>query len=310
MDIRELRSFIHVARAGSFSKAAAQLYIAQPALSRQIAKLEAEIGVPLLARYGRGVRLTAAGVRLLERAELITHMVGETGEQVRASADEERGHVAIGLPPAIGQMVGARLIGAFSAQWPRVSLQVREGLSSYLQEWVLDRRVDLAIVYNQPPLDAVDVQPLFSEPMLLVGPPGSPSGPCTLADLGGLPLILPALPHSNRLLIERSASQSGVRLRVVMEVDSVALTKKLVAAGLGYSILTSIAVHAERRSGELTVRCIERPGIRSSVAITSLREQRSARLVAAMAELVNDSVHVLIRAADWNADVLWQGGGS
>src|SRR6478672_2824877 len=154
MDIRELRSFIHVARAGSFSRAASELYIAQPALSRQIAKLEEEIGVPLLTRYGRGVRLTAAGARLLERAEMITHMVSETGEQVRASADEERGHLAVGLPPTIGMLIGAELIRDFRARWPRVALHVREGLSSSLQEWVLDKRVDLAVVYNQPLLDA------------------------------------------------------------------------------------------------------------------------------------------------------------
>ncbi|WP_141723342.1 LysR family transcriptional regulator, partial [Burkholderia sp. A2] len=97
MDIRELRSFIHVARAGSFSRAAAELYIAQPALSRQIAKLEEEIGVSLFTRYGRGVRLTAAGSRLLEHAEMITRMVSETADQVRASADADREIAALGI---------------------------------------------------------------------------------------------------------------------------------------------------------------------------------------------------------------------
>lgn len=105
MDVRELKSFIHVARAGSFNRAAAELYIAQPALSRQIAKLEEEIGVPLFVRHGRGVRLTAAGARLLERAEIITQMVGETGEHVRASVDEERGYLAVGLPPTMGALI-------------------------------------------------------------------------------------------------------------------------------------------------------------------------------------------------------------
>jgi LysR family nitrogen assimilation transcriptional regulator len=309
MDIRELRTFIHVARSGSFSRAAAELFTAQPALSRQISKLEAEIGVPLLVRHGRGVRLTAAGTRLLERAELITHMVGETGAQVRASADEQSGHIAIGLPPAIGLLIGEQLVREFRARWPRVSLHVREGLSSYLQEWVLDRRVDLAVVYNQPLLDSVDVQPLFSEPMVLVGRPGDgdASRVWRIAELGEIPLILPALPHSNRTLLEQIALQHGVRLRVDMEVDSVALTKKLVAAGLGYTISTATAIQAETRQGTLRAHPIERPAIRSSVVVTTLREQRANRLVTSMAALLTETMHDLITHSEWRTDVLWLG---
>lgn len=310
MDIRELRTFIHVARSGSVSRAAAELFVAQPALSRQIAKLEAEIGVPLLVRHGRGVRLTAAGARLLERAELITHMVSATGAQVRASADEQGGHIAIGLPPAVGLLIGEQLVRAFRARWPRVSLHVREGLSTYLQEWVLDRRVDLAVVYNQPLLDSVDVQPLFSEPMVLVGP-ARPAGGSDrvwrIAELGDVALILPALPHSNRLLLEKIALQHGVRLRVDMEVDSVALTKKLVAAGLGYTISTATAIQAETRAGTLIAHPIERPAIRSSVAITTLREQRANRLVCSMAQLLTETMHELITHSAWRTDVLWLG---
>lgn len=269
MDVRELKSFIHVARAGSFNRAAAELYIAQPALSRQIAKLEEEIGVPLFVRHGRGVRLTAAGARLLERAEIITQMVGETGEHVRASVDEERGYLAVGLPPTMGTLIGADLVGSFRAVFPRVSLHIREGQSSSLQEWVLDRRVDMAVVYNQPPLDAFNVRPLYSEPMILIAPPGTkmPREGFHIRDLANLPLILPGLPHSNRRVIEHAAVQHGIRLRVELEVDSVALTKQLVKAGVGYSILTSIAIRDEAARGEVLAQTINRPSIRSTVAI-------------------------------------------
>jgi LysR family nitrogen assimilation transcriptional regulator len=307
MDIRELRSFIHVARAGSFSRAASELYIAQPALSRQIAKLEEEIGVPLLIRYGRGVRLTAAGARLLERAEMITHMVNETGEQVRASADEEGGHLAVGLPPTIGALIGAELIRDFRARWPRVTLHLREGLSSSLQEWVLDKRVDLAVVYNQPLLDAFDVRPLFSEPMILIGPLGAPGRKHSyqIRDLADVPLILPGLPHSNRRLVEQAAIQHGVRLRVELEVDSVALTKQLVKAGLGYSILTQVAIKEEVSRGELVAYAIERPSIRSTVAITTLRENRRSRLVDAWSTLLREKLQALIANEIWKDDVVW-----
>lgn len=98
MDIRELRSFVKVAQCGGFSRAARDLFIAQPALSRQIAKLEEQLQVELFTRHGRGVELTAAGSRLLERAEIMLRYMEETADHVRNTADEERGHLAIGLP--------------------------------------------------------------------------------------------------------------------------------------------------------------------------------------------------------------------
>jgi|SRR5450830_896885 len=307
MDIRELRSFIHVARSGSFSRAASELYIAQPALSRQIAKLEAEIGLPLLVRHGRGVRLTAAGARLLERAEMITHMLSETGEQVRASADTGRGYLAVGLPPTIGTLIGSELIRDFRAAWPGVLLHLREGLSSSLQEWVLDKRVDLAVVYNQPLLDAFDVRPLLSEPMILVGPPGvgQQRREYQVRDLANLPLILPGLPHSNRRLLEHAAIQHGIRLRVELEVDSVALTKQLVKSGAGYSLLTYIAVKDEINHGELIAHSIERPAIRSTIAITTLRENRSSHLVDAWSTMLRDKLKHLMQSEAWQTDVVW-----
>ena len=296
-----------MARAGSFSRAASELYIAQPALSRQIAKLEEEIGVPLLIRHGRGVRLTAAGARLLERAEMITHMVNETGEQVRASADEEGGHLAVGLPPTIGALIGADLIKDFRARWPRVTLHLREGLSSSLQEWVLDKRVDLAVVYNQPLLDAFDVRPFFSEPMILIGPAGAPARKRSyhIRDLADIPLILPGLPHSNRRLVEQAAIQHGVRLRVEIEVDSVALTKQLVKAGLGYSILTHVAIKDEVARGEVVAYDIERPSIRSTVAITTLRESRPSRLVEGWSTMLQEKLRSLIGSEAWTNDIVW-----
>lgn len=307
MDIRELRSFMHIARAGSFSRAASELYIAQPALSRQIAKLEEEIGAVLLVRHGRGVRLTAAGARLLERAEMISSLVSETGEHVRAAADEERGYLAVGLPPTMGALIGAELVRDFREIYPRVSLHIREGQSSSLQEWVADRRVDLAVVYNQPPLEAFKVQPMYSEPMILIAPPGTPipKNGFQIKDLASLPLILPGMPHSNRRVIEQAAVQNGVRLRIELEVDSVALTKKLVKAGIGYSILTSIAIRDEVASGEIMAEPIKRPSIRSTVAITTLRENPVSRFATAWTAMLRDKLARFMGSEKWKDDIVW-----
>jgi LysR family nitrogen assimilation transcriptional regulator len=313
IEIRELRSFVHIARVGSVSRAAAELYIAQPALSRQIAKLEAELGTPLFVRYGRGVRLTSAGAQLLERAEMIINFVAQTSEQVRASSDRLSGHIALGLPPAVGVWVSAPIVEAFRERWPAVALHMREGLSSSLQEWLLDRRVDLAIVYNQPPLEAFDVLPLCSEAMVIVGPPGDTliqqrgGEPLRIRDLAELPLIVPGFPHANRRVLEQAAVQHGVHLRIVLEVDSVTLTKALVRRGLGYSLLTYTAIQEEVERGELQALPIERPAIRSTVALATLREQRASRLVRTMSDVVAEKLHDLATTGAWKDHVTWLG---
>jgi LysR family nitrogen assimilation transcriptional regulator len=309
LDVRELRYFTQVARAGSFSKAAAELYVAQPALSRQIRKLEEELGVELLVRYGRGVRLTTAGAMLLERAEMIAHFLKQTAEDVRQGGGAVTGHLSLGVPPAAGLLLGRQVVEAFRARWPHVSLHIREGLSSSLQEWVLDGRVDIAVLHNPPPLESLDIERVLSEPMVVVGPPRPPAGagkaPFRLDSLSELPLILPGLPHSNRRLMEQAAVQRGLRLRVVLEVDSVELTKSLVAQGLGYTILTFAAVQNEVARGELSVHPIERPAIRSTVAIASLRESRASPLVGAMKAILRDNMQSLVISGEWQGSPLW-----
>jgi LysR family nitrogen assimilation transcriptional regulator len=311
IEIRELRSFVHIARVGSFSRAAGELHIAQPALSRQIAKLEDELGTLLFVRCGRGVRLTGAGAQLLERAEMIISFVAQTGEHVRASTDRLSGHIAVGMPPAVGVWVSAPIAEAFRDQWPAVALHMREGLSSSLQEWLLDRRVDLAIVYNQPPLEAFDVVPMCSEAMVIVGPPGDTlidqrgGEPLRIRDLADLPLIVPGFPHANRRLLELAAVQHGVHLRIALEVDSVTLTKALVRRGLGYSLLTYTAIQEEVARGDLRALPIERPAIRATVSLATLREQRASRLVRTMSDVVREKLHELVVSGAWKGHASW-----
>lgn len=313
IEIRELRSFVHVARVGSFSRAARELHIAQPALSRQIAKLEDELAAAVFVRHGRGVSLTSAGAQLLERAEMIINFVAQTGERVRASTDRLSGHIALGLPPAVGVWVSAPIVEAFRDRWPAVTLHIREGLSSSLQEWLLDRRVDLAIVYNQPPLEAFDITPLWSEAMVIVGPPSDTliaergGESLRIRDLAELPLIVPGFPHANRRVLEQAAVQHGVHLRIVLEVDSVTLTKALVRRGLGYSMLTYTAIQDEVSRGDLQALPIERPSIRSTVSLATLREQRASRLVRAMSDVVSDKLHDLVTTGPWKGRVSWLG---
>lgn len=307
MDFREIRYFVQVANAGSFSLAAKELRVAQPALSRQIRKLEQELGVDLLVRHGRGVRLTGAGSILLERSEQMIHFLRNTGDAVKAGANTISGHVALGLPPAAGLLLASPIVRAFQKEFPQVALHVRDGISNLLQEWLLDGRVDVAVLYNPPPMDALESEAILHEHMVVVEPPDGTTkarsrpqiGTCRIRDLADMPLIMPSLPHNNRRIVEQAAIQHGVHLRVKLEVDSVSLAKAMVKNGLGCTILAYASVYNEVQRGELKMRVIERPALISTVAVAVLRERRTLRLPNELRRTAIAEVNRLVADGVW-----------
>ncbi|HVZ54307.1 MAG TPA: LysR substrate-binding domain-containing protein [Pseudolabrys sp.] len=305
MELRELRNFMRVARAGSVSRAAADLRLAQPALSRQIRKLEHELGVPLFARHGRGVRLSAAGSLLLERAEAIAHLVQQTRDEIRQDRASERGRITLGVPPAAGRLLIPPFVERFQKAWPQTTLHMREGVTSSLQEWLMEKRIDIAVLHNPPHHDALNISPLLTERMWVVGP--SPRladktefpASFRLRDLDRLPLILPNIAHNNRRLVEHAASEHGVRLRIKIEADSVAFAKAMVEQGLGYTILTYAAVQDELERKRLTIYPIVRPTLSTQVSMVTLRGEPTPPLVRDAGALLHEVCRTLVKSKEW-----------
>lgn len=296
---------MRVARAGSVSRAAAELRLAQPALSRQIKKLEHELGVALFARHGRGVRLSAAGSLLLERAEAIAHLVRQTSEEIKDDRSPARGRITLGVPPAAGRLLVPRFVERFQKAWPQTTLHMREGVSSSLQEWLMEKRIDVAILHNPPNLEALEIQPVLSERMWVIGPPArhtrDRTHPATfrLRDLGELPLILPNMAHANRRLVEHAALEHGVRLRIKIEADSVAFAKALVETGFGYTILTYAAVQEELSRKKLTIYPIVRPTLSTQVTIVTPRDKQLPKLTRDATAMLHEVCRTLVRDKDW-----------
>jgi LysR family nitrogen assimilation transcriptional regulator len=306
MELRELRNFMRVARAGSVTRAAAELRLAQPALSRQIKKLEHELGVPLFSRHGRGVRLSAAGSLLLERAEAIAQLVHQTSEEIRDERSPTRGRMTLGVPPIGGRLVIPLFVERFQKAWPEVTLHMREGVTSSLQEWLVDKRIDIAMLHNPPHLETLDITPVVLERMLVIGPPkqhikdGRHPRSFRIRNLGELPLILPNMAHNNRRLVEQAAIEHGLRLRIKIEADSVTFAKALVEQGLGYTILTYAAVQEELAQGRLTAYPIVRPTLSTQVSLVTLRDAQRTKLIGAAAEMLHDVCRTLVRGGGWS----------
>lgn len=245
MDLKQLDTFVHVAELGSFTRAAAQLRIAQPALSRQVRALEIELRQPLFDRNGRGVTLTEAGKRLLAHGRGILQQVERARQDLEDQRGAASGRLAIGLPPSVSRTLTAPLVEAFRARFPKATLTVVEGLSTYTLEWLVQGRIDCAAVYNAAPGAAIDLVPVLDEPLYLVSgrAPGRGTRPVSLAQVAALELVMPSRPHSLRMVLETALAAAGLKSRVGLEIESVPAMLDLVArhplhAVLGPNALT------------------------------------------------------------------------
>jgi LysR family nitrogen assimilation transcriptional regulator len=301
MEVRELRTFLCVAQLKSFTRAASQLHIAQPALSRQIQKLEEELDLTLFDRHARGVRLTEAGVVLQRKAELIVRDLSGLRNDLREAAGVGRGHLTIAVPPVAGSILFPPFLAAIRERLPNVSVRLLEGVSSALQSWILDETVDFAILHNAPPLPDLHSHPLVREQMVVVGPVGGvlADRPCRLHDLQGLPLILPAHPHFNRLLIEQAAVQYNLRLTIALEVDGIGMTRELVARGFGYGFMTRAAAALHREAASLKVARLMAPQLWSELSVVHRRAAERTSIHADALAIMEQVANALIAAGEW-----------
>jgi LysR family nitrogen assimilation transcriptional regulator len=172
VDFKQIAYFVQVAELGSFTRASSVLRVAQPALSRQVRALEVELRQPLFDRNGRGVTLTEAGQRLLAHGRGILQQV----ERARLDLEDQRGAasglLSIGLPPSIGRTLTAPLVDAFRERFPKATLTMVEGLSTYTLEWLQQGRIDCAVVYNATPAAAIELRPVLQEGLFLVSARG------------------------------------------------------------------------------------------------------------------------------------------
>ena len=245
MNLKQLEYFVRIAELGSFSKAAMVLDIAQPALSRHVRLLETELKTVLLARNGRGVILTEQGKRLYEHSIAILQLVSSVQEDIKINRDVPSGRIVIGLPPSFSRWCTRSLVEEFERKLPQAQLSIVEGLSAHLAEWITTGRADLAILLSPEPNPALEIQPVVSESVCLVGTADNMKfckNGIALSELENLPLILPARTHAIRTLIETQSALLGIKLQVAWEISSVASILDLVRAGYGYALLPGLTV--------------------------------------------------------------------
>ena len=238
MNLRQLSYFVAIAESGSFSAAADALHVAQSALSRHIKELEDELGGALLDRGARGVSLSDSGKVLFERARFILSQFEEAGSEVRAQHKELTGMVRLMVPSSIGQVLFEPLVERFLGRFPKVRLELSEGLWNEAANRLRAGAVDLAIM-GSATSDYIDLEPLAREQMVLVGTLGDPllaKAAIGVGALAGLPLLMP---QATLETLRRHAPKVAPDLEVKIFVESAPAIRALVASGRGYGVVPS-----------------------------------------------------------------------
>ena len=303
MDLKQLEYFVRVAELGSFTRASIALDIAQPALSRQVRLLEVELRQNLLVRNGRGATPTEAGKLLLEHARGILHQVDRAREELGRVRGALAGRVAIGLPPSLARVLTVPLTRAFRQQMPDAQLSISEGLSVTMQEWLVNGRLDIAVLYNAQPATGIEATPLVDEDLMLVQPRPSglqedpPPPPIMLQEVARLPLVIPSRPNAIRMHVEAEMAAIGCRPTIALEIDGVAAILDLVADGAGHAILSRNAVASSVKPSAFTVRAIGQPPLRTRLSLATSSARPATLTQQATMELVRATTQARLSMA-------------
>ncbi|WP_178131070.1 LysR family transcriptional regulator [Reyranella sp. CPCC 100927] len=236
MDFRQLRYFVAVADTGTFSGAAERIRIAQPALSRAVARLEDEIGKPLFVRHASGVTLTDIGSALHRRAEGLLRDLRRLQDDIAADEGEPLGLTVVGMQPSLWALVTAPVLTDYLQRYKRASVRLMSGISASLHDAVDDGRADIAVVSALAIASSLQYVPLVTERIVAVAPAARRlrmSRPVSIAELARAPLVISQRPNIVRAKLDEAIARSGAAVDIRCEHDNADIMAALVAAGIG-----------------------------------------------------------------------------
>lgn len=269
LESRKIKCFLEVAKAGSFRLAARSLGMSQPALTRQIQALEADLGVTLLHRGARIAKPTQAGAILVERGERLLEDLRQIHTLVQSTAVAAVGTVTLALLTSFSANYGSAILKRLREKLPGVRVRMTEGTSLYVEERLAAGQADVGLIIARETSEKYILESLMSEEFQLFGRRIPDRRQLwTFRDIADLPLVLP--PHGTRKLIDDAARQQGARLEPQFEVDSPYLIRDLMVSQEIYAILPSTAVSEERRLGRLESAAIE-GAPRRSLAVATMK---------------------------------------
>jgi len=271
MEIHQLRYFCAVARHGTFTRASEVEHVAQPSLSQQILKLEAELGSKLFDRLPRSARLTVFGQAFLPKAERILRELEEAKTELLEMAGDEKGDVVLGIIPTIAAYLLPTLLKGFSARHPLITVKIVEDITPTLLQRLHQGTIDMAVAALPLPGSELTSVELFEEKFYAVLPESHPLGrrkSISLPELNREPFLVLKEGHCFRDSLIAACHRSKMSPNVIFESGQFATILAMVSAGMGVSAVPAMAVqphpgckfvpiggkHSKRKVGVVTLR--------------------------------------------------------
>ncbi len=292
MDLRGIRYFVQIAELGSMTRAAQHLRVAQPALSRHIRVLEKELGVALMVRLPRGVRLTTAGRQFLDHCQRILRELGRAQDELRSGSATAQGQVILGVSPTTGPMLLPGMVERMRRQCPQISLKVVEGFSNQLYDWLLAGRADVAILTNPSNSRAMRVTPLNSEPIVVYAQRQAHIARrfITAAELARTAVVST---EAIRIIADEQLQRHDARVRVEAEIDSVEAIRRLVLRGTSMALMPVSTFHEDLAARRLVAWPIVDANIHRILTLAQRAERRPSAAIDEVAQIVAAEVRAL-----------------
>ncbi len=255
--LRRLRLLLALAEEGGVTAAAKAVGISQPALSQNLQVMERHYGFPFLMRSGRRTVVTQPGRVVVDYARRIVRLVEESERAVGDLLQLKRGRLALGASTTPGTYLLPRLLAEFRVRHPNVELQLRIGDTREVERWVLGGSVDLGVIGQTEEQLGLLAHPFHRDELVVVAPPAHSLATVVRLDgevLAAHPLIVREVGSSTRETLERALRSSGHALNVQFELGSTEAILQAVAAGLGASVVSELAVAEPALGRRLRVR--------------------------------------------------------
>jgi len=298
MELRQLRYFVGIIQAGSLSRAADQLHVAQSALSHHLAGLESELGRQLVTRGPKGIQLTEAGCVLYRHAEAILRYVESAKRDTTSALNVPSGVVSIGLPPVQATILGYELFTRVQSLYPQILLHLSDANNWLLRERLLNGRLDMAMLFTERPERGLAVDPLLMEELFYITAELDPS-PIRLADVAQAPLLLAAPGSSSRRILEQALAERGLPLSSIGEIDTLGTLRHAVASGIGNTILPWCALYGCDDGIKLNYRPFADAELVRTVALCFSDVGQRSPAVDAVAETLKTLVRELVESGTW-----------
>jgi LysR family nitrogen assimilation transcriptional regulator len=298
MDIRQLRYFVGIVQAGSLSRAADKLHVAQSAVSHHLANLESELDRQLLTRGPKGIILTEAGNILYRHAEAILRHVESAKQDVVSALNVPSGRVSIGFPGVLAPILSYELFARVRSVYPQILLNLSDANSGQLRERLVNGRLDIAVLYADQRERGLAVEPLLLEELFYITADPDTSS-ITVADAAQRPLLLPGPGSVSRHVAEEAFKKHGLTVTSIGEINTLSALRRAIASGIGNSILSWAALYDGDRTIALNYRRFADVELVRPVALCFSEVGQRSPAIEAVALTLKSLVRELVESGTW-----------